>query len=72
MTEPTIEFRHPKRDLPQTVRGELLITTVRVEPGPGHDLVHVWNRGGKAGVLTVTKGDGIAVAALLLRDGEAT
>ena len=39
-----------------------LISSVRVEPGPAHDRVHVWNRGGKAGVLVVEKGDGNAVA----------
>jgi len=39
-----------------------LISSVRVEHGPGHDRVHVWNRGGKAGVLVVTKGDGDDVA----------
>lgn len=60
------EIAHPARDLPHTVRSDLLITTVRIEETPGHDLVHVWNRGGKAGVLTVNKGDGRAVAKLLL------
>jgi hypothetical protein len=60
------EHPHPARDLPTTVRGDLLITTVRVAEGPGHDFVHVWNRGGKSGTLTVTKGDGRAVAARLL------
>ena len=43
-----------------------VISSVRVERGPGHDLVHVWNRGGKAGTLTVDKGDGDAVARSLL------
>ncbi len=43
-----------------------LISSVRVEHGPGHDRVHVWNRGGKAGVLVVTKGDGDDIAARLL------
>jgi hypothetical protein len=35
-----------------------LVTSVRVETHGGHDHVHVWNRGGKAGVLIVTEGDG--------------
>lgn len=60
------EFKHPHRDLPTTVRSDLPITTVRVEEAPGHDYVHVWNRGGKAGELVVKKGDGIHIAHLLL------
>ena len=43
-----------------------LITSVRLEEGPGHDFVHVWNRGGKAGTLTVDKGDGMKFVDLLL------
>lgn len=43
-----------------------IITTVRVEEGPGHDNVHVWNRGGKAGVLVVDKGDGHRIAERLM------
>lgn len=39
-----------------------LISSVRVEPGPRHDRVHVWNRGGKAGVLVVDAGDGLDVS----------
>ena len=39
-----------------------LISSVRVELGPRHDRVHVWNRGGKAGVLVVDSGDGNEVA----------
>lgn len=42
-----------------------VITSVRVEFGPTHDRVHVWNRGGKAGVLTVAKGDGAKIAEML-------
>ncbi len=34
------------------------ISSMRLEETPGHDLVHVWNHGGKAGILTVNKGDG--------------
>jgi len=60
------EYQHPARDLPTTVRGDLLVTSVRVESGPGHDHVHVWNRGGKAGTLVVTRGDGDRFADLLL------
>lgn len=36
-----------------------MISSVRLDEGPGHDVVHVWNRGGKAGELTVDKGDGL-------------
>jgi hypothetical protein len=43
-----------------------IITTVRVEEGLGHDRVHVWNRGGKAGELVVDKGDGHRIAHRLL------
>ena len=46
----------------RTFRGtaaNAMVTTVRLEEGPGHDRVHIWNRGGKAGVLTVNVGDGI-------------
>jgi len=45
------------------------ISSVRLDEGPAHDIVHVWNRGGKAGELTVASGDGAAVAALLERQG---
>ena len=69
MTTRTTEYRHPARDLRDTVRGALLVTSVRVEQGPGHDHVHVWNRGGKAGTLDVTSGDGYAIARLLLPEG---
>lgn len=59
-------LKHPARDLPDTVKGNLVVTSVRVEESPGHDLVHVWNRGGKSGVLTVNKGDGLEFARRLL------
>jgi len=39
-----------------------LISSVRVEHGPRHDRVRVWNRGGLAGVLVVDAGDGNAIA----------
>lgn len=66
----TTEYRHPCRDLPNRVRGDLLVTSVRVEEGPGHDHVHVWNRGGKAGTLVVNSGDGHPIARLLLPNRE--
>ena len=47
-----------------------LISSTRVEEGARHDRVHVWNRGGKAGVLVVESGDGHAVSARLLDDSE--
>ena len=43
-----------------------LITSVRVEYGPGHDRVRVWNRGGCSGELVVAKGDGDKLLDLLL------
>lgn len=43
-----------------------LITSCQIEETPGHDIVHVWNRGGKSGTLTVNKGDGYPVAYRLL------
>lgn len=43
-----------------------MISSVRVEPGPRHDHVHIWNRGGKAGILIVEKGDGNKIASKLL------
>lgn len=46
------------------------ILTARAEIGPAHDIVHVWNRGGKAGELVVTSGDGALVAAHLARISE--
>lgn len=39
-----------------------LISSTRVEVRGGHDLVTVWNRGGNAGSLVVSLGDGQAVA----------
>lgn len=61
------EYKHPARDEPHTVRSRLLVTTVKVGEGPGHDYVHVWNRGGKSGTLVVQKGDGEEFAYRLLR-----
>jgi len=46
-------------------QNEKLISTVRVECGAVHDKIHVWNRGGKAGVLIVNHGDGAVIAGLL-------
>lgn len=45
-----------------------LVTSVRVQTTPTHDLVTVWNRGGNAGTLTVQRHDGERVAARLLGD----
>lgn len=39
-------------------RGPEVVSLVRVEPSGGkHARLEVWNRGGKAGVLTVEEGD---------------
>lgn len=47
-----------------------VVSTVRLDEGPGHDYLHIWNRSGKAGVLTVQKGDGEMIVALLLPNRE--
>lgn len=36
-----------------------LVTSVKLEQGPAHDTLRIWNRGGLAGELRVTAGDGI-------------
>lgn len=43
-----------------------LITCVRIEYGPAHDRVRVWNRGGCSGELVVNAGDGERFLAVLL------
>lgn len=48
----------------------LLVSSVRIEKTPGtHDVLHIWNRGGKAGELTVNRGDGKAIMQRLLGPG---
>lgn len=42
-----------------------LISSVMVQEGPAHDRVSVFNRGGLAGELVVTKGDGKRLSAIL-------
>jgi len=42
-----------------------LVSSLRLEHGERYDYVHVWNRGARAGVLTVTRGDGVHVATRL-------
>jgi hypothetical protein len=49
-------------------RNQILVTRVRVEQGPAHDVLTVWSRGGNAGSLTVQRGDGATVARALLPD----
>lgn len=51
-------------------RNQVLVSRVRVEPGPGHDRVTVFNRGGNAGTLTVARGDGVTIARSLIPDGK--
>lgn len=34
-----------------------IISSVRVEFEPSHDVIHIWNRGEKAGHIVVAKGD---------------
>jgi hypothetical protein len=40
-----------------------LVSSIRVWRGPTHDLVRVWCRGGFAGALILTHGDGALLAA---------
>lgn len=55
----TTTFKASEYDGPAgPVNGRPIITTIRLEEGPGHDRLHVWNRGGKAGELVVELGDG--------------
>lgn len=46
-------------------KSEQIITSVRVEEGPGHDTLTVWNRGACTGHLVFKKGDGLPVALML-------
>ena len=43
-----------------------IISSVILEEGLGHDTIHIWNRGGKAGQITVEKDDGEYLAILLI------
>lgn len=47
------------------IQSRMVVSSVEVIEGPAHDVVKIWNRGGLAGELTVTKGDGAVVAARL-------
>jgi hypothetical protein len=38
------------------------VSAVRVDEGPEHDLIHIWEAGAKAGTLTVARGRGLTVA----------
>lgn len=62
--------RVPGLEDPGTTKSNILITSVRVSHGPFHDEVAIWNRGGLSGSLAVDAGDGLAVALLLIPDGE--
>lgn len=48
-----------------------IVSTVEVETVGAHERVDVWNRGGKAGTLTVSAGDGEAIAERLAGDRNA-
>jgi hypothetical protein len=43
------------------------VTSVRLEEGPAHDVLTIFNRGGNAGTLTVCKEDGHVLKARILR-----
>lgn len=51
---------------PATVKRALLVSSVRVETGTGHDRVTVFVRGENTGQLFVNAGDGAAIALRLL------
>ena len=44
------------------------ISSVRLECGPGHDVIGVWQDGAKTGELTVTKGTGKELIFLFVSD----
>lgn len=43
-----------------------VISSILIEESPAHWRIHVWNRGGKAGVLCVNAEDGNAVVGRLM------
>jgi hypothetical protein len=54
------------RDTSDDPERRALITSLRVEANPRHWRITVWNRGGKAGTLTVNAADGPAVVDRLI------
>ncbi len=59
-------FIHKDFDAPSGVRSDMLISSVRILPGPRHAQLIVFNRGGNAGHLTVEARDAEAIARRLL------
>lgn len=59
------QFYHVEVDLSAgpvgPARERPIVTSARLDEGPRHDRLTVWNRGGLAGTLTVDAGDGIAL-----------
>lgn len=47
-----------------------VVSSVKLEEGPAHDRLRIWNRHGLAGELVLQKGDGVRMAALLGRSVE--
>lgn len=45
-----------------------VVSSVKVDPGEGHDFVHVFNRGARSGTIVVQKGDGTEIARRLKLD----
>lgn len=66
-TSDVVEYYPDGYDDPDFVRSQAIVSSVRVRPVFGHELVGVWNRGGKAGELYVNLGDGEAIARRLLQ-----
>jgi len=46
-----------------------LISSIRIQVEGSHAHLHIWNRGGKAGVLTVLREDAEAIAQRLISKG---
>jgi hypothetical protein len=44
-----------------------VVSSVKLDEGPAHDRLRIWNRHGFAGELVLQKGDGVRLAALLGR-----
>jgi hypothetical protein len=62
-------YKAKNLDAPDTVRSHVVVTTCVLEENAGHDLLAVFNRGGRSGQLVVQKGDGALLADRLMGPG---
>lgn len=60
-------YSHEHLNNPLAVRGEYLVTSIRVEKLGAHERVIVYTRGQNAGMLIVNPGDGKLIAERLLK-----